>query len=178
MDLAIPPMTLLTTSWSVWVIVTGAAVYRGQGCFIVPDGGQGEFFLLGRFEEIGVHQLRRVRQGRDAAGPGPLLEGASGGGVHGAGVGGHAAVEGFLDAATVLAGEAGGHPGQEAVGRCLRDRYGRVLQGPNCSRPKCPIRAILGRSLCLAIYLIWCRVPSVFEVFEGSSKLKQTPITN
>ena len=48
-------------------------------------------------------------------GLGSHLEAALGGGVHDPGVGGCAVVEGVLDAAAVLVGEAGGHVGQEAV---------------------------------------------------------------
>ena len=56
------------------------------------------------------------RQGRDATGLGLLLEGAPGGGITASRVGRYAVVEGVVDAAVVLVGEAGGHPGQEAVG--------------------------------------------------------------
>ena len=90
---------------------------------------------------------------------GPLLEGASGGGVHGARVGGEAAVEGVLDALTVLVGDAGGQRGQEAVGWCLMDRRWRVLQGHKCFRSKCPIRAIIGHfaPAVSSLFCLWDR---------------------
>ena len=105
-----------------------------------------ELSFLGQLQQVSGDKLRWRRQGRYAAGLDPLLKGAPGGGVHGAGVGRHVAVEGVLDALAVLIGEAGGHRGEEALGCWLRDRCGRVLQGHNCSRSKCPITPIIGHS--------------------------------
>ena len=70
------------------------------------------------------------------AGLGPLFEGAPGVGVHAPGVGGYTVVEGVLDPAPVLVGEAGGHGGQEALGMGLGTRCRGILQGNFCPRAK------------------------------------------
>ena len=80
-----------------------------------PDCGHRDFSFFGELQQISGNQLRWRRQGRDAAGLGPLLEGAPGGGVTQSGVGGNAAAEGVLDALSVLVGEAGGIDGGEGM---------------------------------------------------------------
>ena len=98
----------------------------GQGGFVQPDGGHRPSSFFSQLQQVSRHQLRWRRQGRHSAGLGPLLEGAPGGGITDSGVGVNAPVQGVLDAAAVLVGEAGGVVAIDRIGRRWMDTVNTV----------------------------------------------------
>ena len=81
--------------------------------------------------EVGGGDLGRSRQGEVAAGLGPGLEGAPGGGVHLPGVFGDAAVQGVLESLDVGAGEGVGGGGRHGLGGRVADGEQGVFEGHN-----------------------------------------------
>ena len=76
----------------------------GERGLVQSDGGHRQPAVLGQVGEVGGNELGRSRQEEVAAGLGPGLEGAPGGGVHLSGVFGDAAVQGLLESLDVGAG--------------------------------------------------------------------------